>query len=679
MTQDPYRYFRIEAAELLERIGQALLDLDRGTAPGERMPALLRQLHTLKGAARVVKLSVIADAAHRMEDELAPYRNEGTVLSRDVIDRLLAQADEIGRHVKALDQAAAATTSPQTRIVEPTPATISIGRQDTSEVDALLEHIDGAVATLATTTPVFSDLSALRARIELLVRQIAAPSRDVQRPVGAELHGQARRIEELSRAIEDAFRDRVDQMERDLAEIRTAAEAMRLIPARRLVSALERAARDTARSLGKDVVLQSTGSDVRLDGDVLLAVQEALVQVVTNAVVHGVETPAERTRAGKPAIGTILLDVKRIGGRVVFTCQDDGRGLDVDGVRHALHDKGIHAPSADDVAQMLALLPGTGVSTATQVTHSAGRGVGLDVVRDVATRLGGTLRIHTDRGLGFRVELDVPLSVASFDALGVEAVGVPALLAMESILRCERLGERAVTQTDDGYAIAFQGRMIPYVPLAALWTSDRAQHERSRAVLVLATNSDPIAVGVERLRGSRPATMRPLPPGAVSSPAIAGASLDSLGNPVVVLDANGMAQLVRVYRPGRHATSRAVHRVLVIDDSLTTRMMEQSILESAGYHVDLAVSAEDALARLERESYHLFLVDVEMPGMDGFSFVAQTRADPRLRHIPAVLVSSRSHPEDLARGTAVGASGYMIKSRFDQRELLSLIERLITA
>jgi two-component system chemotaxis sensor kinase CheA len=163
--------------------------------------------------------------------------------------------------------------------------------------------------------------------------------------------------------------------------------------------------------------------------------------------------------------------------------------------------------------------------------------------------------------------------------------------------------------------------------------------------------------------------------------------LDATGNPMLVLDPVGLSQQARDYRrssSGRGAAGggfglpkHEVPRVLVVDDSLTTRMMEQSILESAGYHVDLAVSAEEALKRVEQQSYSLFLVDVEMPGMDGFTFVAQTRADARLRDTPAVLVSSRSDPEDLARGRAAGAAGYVIKSRFDQRELLALIERLI--
>lgn len=690
MAQDPYRYFRVEAVELLERIGQALLDLDRGMNASERMPALLRHLHTLKGAARVVKLGTIAEATHRMEDMLAPYRHESAALERNVIDRLLADADAIGAQVKALSAPAAnvanvanapslaeatATTTATTRGADP----IALGRPETAEVDALLEHIDGAIATLAATTPAFSELSALRGRVELLVRQIAAPTRDAQRASGPDLRGQAQRIEALTRAVEDAFRDRVDQMERDLAEIRTAAEAMRLVPAQRLVTALERAARDTARTLGKDVVLQTTGSDVRLDGAVLLAVQEALVQMVTNAVVHGIEAPSERVRAGKASTGTIVLDVKRVSGRVVFACQDDGRGLDVDAVQRAIRDKGgTHAPT-DNLNDLLQFLPRAGISTASQITGNAGRGVGLDVVRDVATRLDGELRIQTWPGQGFRVELDVPLSVASFEALGVEAAGMPAMLAMESIVRCERLEANTVTRGADRSTVAFQGKLIPYFPLAALWTADPSQLERSRALLVLETGGEPIAIGVDRLRGSRTITMRALPLSAMALPAIGGATLDTLGNPVAVLDTKGLADHVSAYRPGAHASQRTVHRVLVIDDSLTTRMMERSILESAGYQVDLAVSAEDGLECAARQSYRLFLVDVEMPGMDGFAFVTQTRADPRFRHIPAVLVSSRSDPEDLAKGRAAGAAGYMIKSRFDQRELLAMIERLIAS
>jgi two-component system chemotaxis sensor kinase CheA len=183
---------------------------------------------------------------------------------------------------------------------------------------------------------------------------------------------------------------------------------------------------------------------------------------------------------------------------------------------------------------------------------------------------------------------------------------------------------------------------------------------------------------VDRLLGTSNIVMRALPELLEADPVISGASLDAEGNPQLVLDPVGLVDAAhrgRRVRRDEPVPPRAP--VLVIDDSLTTRMLEQSILQSAGYEVELAVSAEDGLARARERPYSLFVVDVEMPGMDGFGFVAETRADASLREIPAILVTSRNAPEDRRRGEQVGARAYIVKGEFDQGQLLKTIRRLI--
>ena len=192
-----------------------------------------------------------------------------------------------------------------------------------------------------------------------------------------------------------------------------------------------------------------------------------------------------------------------------------------------------------------------------------------------------------------------------------------------------------------------------------------------------------VAIGVERLLGVANIVMRALPGVVDADPVVAGASLDAEGTPQLVLDPAGLVAF------GEHARGKTCHStaqahaqqapILVIDDSLTTRMLEQSILEAAGYQVELAVSAEDGLVKAHAHRYSLFIVDVEMPGMDGFGFVAQTRADPVLRDTPAILVTSRDAVDDRLRGQQVGASAYIVKGEFDQLQLLQTIRTLIGA
>lgn len=260
MAQDPFKYFRVEAAELLEQIGQCLLDLDREVPVAERLPALLRHIHTMKGAARVVKLPTIAETAHHMEDLLAPYRNTTSALPRDTIDQLLKLNDAIGAHVLALNEkptpaATAIAPKPVAPIVEPLRST----RNDTSDVDALLERISGTVATLGGVRPTLTQVEQLRSWIDLLSKQLSAPVRDATRSTAPNAEAQAlvRRLDDATRALERDLSEHVERLERDLEEVRTTAEGLRLVPASLVFTTLERAARDTARELGKPAHLHS--------------------------------------------------------------------------------------------------------------------------------------------------------------------------------------------------------------------------------------------------------------------------------------------------------------------------------------------------------------------------------------------------------------------------------------
>jgi two-component system chemotaxis sensor kinase CheA len=240
-----------------------------------------------------------------------------------------------------------------------------------------------------------------------------------------------------------------------------------------------------------------------------------------------------------------------------------------------------------------------------------------------------------------------------------------------------------VARTADGETVVYDGQAIPFVPLRRSLRGPAALAPAGggggRSAIVLRGATASAAVGVDRLLGTASLVLRPLPPFAPADRVIAGAAIDGEGTPQLVLDPIELvASAFRSARtPPATTAPEARPPILVIDDSLTTRMLEQSILESAGYEVELATSAEEGLEKAHARRYRLFLVDVEMPGMDGFSFVTTTRADPVLREVPAILVTSRNAPEDRRRGMDAGASGYVVKGDFDQGQLLAVIRGLV--
>jgi two-component system, chemotaxis family, sensor kinase CheA len=406
------------------------------------------------------------------------------------------------------------------------------------------------------------------------------------------------------------------------------------------------------------------------------------LHVVRNAVTHGVEVEAERRAARKPPTGKVRLQVQRVGSQVSFACSDDGAGVDVQSVRRAAVRRGLITAAdsaAVDARRAAALLLAGRLTTAGSVTELSGRGVGLDVARETAARLGGTISLHSDPGLGTTVTIAVPFSIASLDGLVVEAGGAVAAIPLRAIRQTIRVRDSEVCRRGGTETIVHEGRVIPFLTLEqALGRPGPARRRQLVWSAALVQEGDRLAaLAVDRIVGIARIVMRRLPALVEADPVVAGAALDGEGNPQLVLDPGGL--LAAADRPSRPRPEAPSVRppVLVVDDSLTTRMLEKSILESAGYEVDVAVSAEAALLRARERRYGLFVVDVEMPGMDGFEFVRLTRRDGELRHVPAVLVTSRNAPADRKRGMEVGAHAYIVKSEFDQAYLLETVRAVI--
>jgi two-component system chemotaxis sensor kinase CheA len=440
---------------------------------------------------------------------------------------------------------------------------------------------------------------------------------------------------------------------------------------------LERTARDTAQALGKRVVFEGKGHQVRLDAHVLAVLQGALVQLVRNSVAHGIESESARRAAGKSPAGRLRVEVSRRGKRVAFVCADDGRGVDVDAIRQAAQRKGLLAAETRELSpgKLLELLLEGGISTSGSITEVSGRGIGLDVVREAAERLGGEVSVDSKAATGTTVEIVVPVSLSSLDVLTVEASGICVAIPLDAVRTTLRIKTGEVTHAPEGESVLYGGMVIPFMPLErALKDNGRtARMAPSWSAVVVHKGAALAAVGVDRLLGTANVVLRPPPEFAHADPIVAGAFLDAQGDPQVVLDAEGLiAQARRSFKWSVYERPERLP-VLVIDDSLTTRMLERSILEAAGYEVDVATSGEEALEKACRRNYALFLVDVEMPGMDGFTFVERAQNDPMLRHVPAVMVTSRASPEDRQRGQDAGARAYIVKSEFDQTDLLEKI------
>jgi chemotaxis protein histidine kinase CheA/CheY-like chemotaxis protein len=488
------------------------------------------------------------------------------------------------------------------------------------------------------------------------------------------------------------LRELVEDARGRLALVRDGAMGLAMVPVRRVVAAFPRLVRDVASSTGKDVRLTLLGEDVELDKKVLDGVADALKHLVINAVDHGCETPEERIAHDKHPRATVTVAAKAAGGTVVLEVSDDGRGIDEDKVRAAAIERGL-LPVGSTLAggQLFQLLFLAAFSTADTVTSTSGRGVGLDVVKTAVDDLGGTIDVFSELGVGSRFVLTLPITLGVLRCLiarvGDERYAVPVPGVIESL----SLRDVAVDSVAGVSVVIRHGVSVPLLDLGAALGVESSRDPRAALVVRHNGASDLIAWSVDRLEGELELVVKDLGTFVGRLPLVTGATIDGDGSVVCLIDlreisgrAGGTGHLDghgHLGAPGAvdHEPTPMGRkpRILVVEDSVGVRELERVILASAGYDVVTAVDGLDGIARLRAEPADLVLTDVEMPGMDGFTLTRTIRRTRGWEQVPVVIMTSRGDESDRRAGLEAGASAYLLKSDFDQTELVDTVRRLI--
>lgn len=492
------------------------------------------------------------------------------------------------------------------------------------------------------------------------------------------------RLAQLAHAAEDharTLRRLGTSLYADVRELQAVAFSTVLQP-------LARTVREMARARGKDVRLALEGADIRVDRGVLEAVRDPLLHLLRNAVDHGIEAPEVRAAAGKPRQGTVRVGVApRDGATVEVVVADDGAGIDLDALRRAAADLLGVADRADLTERdLIELAFRSGVTTSPVITDLSGRGLGLAIVRERVEQVGGRVEVETRAGRGTEFRLTLPLVLATFRGvvarLGEDAFVVPSA-GVDRVLRVRPddlhgAGDRRTVEVDGaqvGWARLDQ--------LLGLPATEAAGAEWSVAVVV--AGPPRVALEVDEVIEEREVVVKPLGPQLRRVRHLAGATVLPDGRVAPVLNVPDVLQALstavratgRPERAGRDDADGAPRRVLVVEDSITSRSLFKGILEAAGYRVTTAVDGIDAFLKLEAEPIDLIVTDVDMPRLNGLELTARVRADKRFAELPVILITSLGSPLDVERGVEAGANAYIVKSEFDQRGMLDTVRRLI--
>lgn len=658
--------FAAELAEHMAGIREALADAAAGRPVDLR--EFSRRTHSLKGAARAVDLPQSEAAAHDAETILLAVERGERRLDPATLAALRTLADAIEDGARPdpgeadAPEAAAAPTAPTDRV-----------------------HVAGRhVERLARSVHDLANQVAGQDRIAEMVDALAAELADMPATLDGEL---ARRIARLVGTTERLRRELGRQrweLDRAASEIERDAERILLLPVATLFEGHERMVRDLAASQGKFAELTMEPIEAEADRRVLQALREPLLHLLRNAVSHGIEPPAARTRTGKPEGGTIRVTPTTDRGRLNIVIHDDGAGLDPKAIEARAREAGLIAPGSPTPSRraLYALLFEQGFSTSRTVDEVSGRGIGLSVVAETVRRLHGRVRILPGRPTGTEIRVSVPLALARQALLLVEAGGTRHALPAANVDRVLHLTPDAFDRTEGGAVLMLDGEPLPVAELADLLGLPAAEPaEGARPALIVEGSDQRRVLLVDALDDVRSLVVGDPTAVAADVPMVWGTVLLEDGVALVLepeallaADASGPRRQPRI------APARPVQRtVLVVDDSITTRTLEKSILEAQGYRVLIAV---DGLAGLERlrsgmDAIDLVVADVEMPRMDGFGLLNAIRNDPALQALPVVMMTSRNSPDDIERGLSLGANAYVTKQEFDQGTLISVVQQLV--
>lgn len=483
-----------------------------------------------------------------------------------------------------------------------------------------------------------------------------------------------------------ADRRRFDtQLERLLEDVK----GTLMLPFSTLLAGFPKMVHDLARDAGKDVAFELRGSDTEIDKRILERIKDALVHVVRNSIDHGVELPAERTRRGKAPRAKMSLAVTQTAGKVDIRVTDDGAGIDGAAVKMAAVQAGaMTAGEAEALSDhdAIQLVFRSGVTTRREVTTLSGRGLGMAIVQDSVVMLGGTVSLESTVGVGTTIRITLPLTLATLRGTLVRVANREFVIPTANVVRVLRVTRAAINRVENRDSLCLEGTTLSLVRLAAVLGLSAGPvaggDSAPLTLLVLGHGQASIAFIVDAVMGEQEVLAKPLGRLLPQVRNLAGATVSGSGRVVPILDvADLLASAVdraraNVTEAGSGQAVRA-KRLLVVDDSITTRTMLQSILDSAGFDVKTAPDGSVAFNLLRAEPFDLVVSDVEMPRLDGFELTRRIRGDPSLADVPVVLVTACEALEDRERGVDAGANAYIVKGDFDQSNLLDVIRRLI--
>ena len=730
--------FRVEADEHLQVIGAGLLALEKTPVAGEQhslVETVFRAAHSLKGAARAVNFTEVESICQSLEDVFSAWKRGKNKPSLQALDKAHRSLDAVTRILAAptMHQVADAHSPLLSRTQAARPVETAESRSSANEpialekpvveetvriavakLDSQLLEAEEMLAVKLTTGQRASDLRVLVERLEEWKKEWATVQPEVralrqtfERPgsvqVAASPSGLTRLVEffdwnyDFLRSLESNVTTLKRTAEQDhlvvgklVDDLLEDSKKLLMLPLATLSALFQKVVRDLCRDQGKQADLVIHGDEVEIDKRILEEMKDPFIHLLRNCVDHGIETPEERIKLDKPPRARITLAVSPLNGnKVELLVSDDGAGIEVEEVKESAVKHGSISPgeaSRLSESEALALIFQTDVSTSPIITQLSGRGLGLAIVREKTEKLGGHVSVESHRHAGTTIRITLPVALATFRGILVESANRLFIVPAAQVERVARFKAEDVQTVEGRETLSLNGRAVALVRMDAVLELPPAQRNgntlAATPVVILGAGDQRVAFAVDAVLDEQEVLVKRLGRPLSRVRNIAGATVLGSGRVAPILNVADLLKSARKTGDAARVITKAspteahAKTILVVEDSITSRMLLKGILESAGYQVTTAVDGIEAFTTLRGERFDLVVSDVEMPRMNGFDLTAQIRADKKLAELPVVLVTALETREDRERGIDVGANAYLIKSSFDQSNLLEAVRRL---
>jgi chemotaxis protein histidine kinase CheA len=730
--------FLAESAQYLTELNNGILMLEKNPDTPELLTQLFRTAHSLKGASRMMGFAEVAAAAHAIEELFSELQAGKVTFDTAAADKVFAMLDTVknalgqaaesapppkkGKTVKKPDIPVETTPEPMVE-ASPAPAaateSVNYLRVPVDRINHLMnligEIVIGKVKSsykINTSRRLLKQIITIENEVRNLKESLKASfsiTDQLLHHQGSILRASQRmddaagllniihtieailgHLRQEMGAFVDDIHAEVFHLNPVIEELQQKVKEMRMLPCAVVFEGFPRLVRDLAREQGKNINFVVDGAETELDKKVLESIKAPLIHVLRNAVDHGIELPKDRKAAGKEEMGTITLRATQQGGKVIIAISDDGQGIDLEHIKAmALEKELISAKDLEALSddKVLNLIFKEGFSTAPIITDVSGRGIGLNVVQEELSRLKGDVHLTTQKGKGSTILLELPLTIAIQRVLLVGAGGCRWAFPVSGLVETVRFALDDVKTIENRMVARLHGASLPLVSLVdTLNIAQKPNAELSTrgSVTAVVVSSIHYQVGfiVDRVEGEEEVFVKSVGPYLGKVKCVGGATILASGEVIVILDTDNLIQaaqqttLSSLQPHKQRAAKKLRKKVLVVEDSLTTRELEKTILENSGYDVETAIDGLDALDKLGHTVYDVIVSDIQMPRMDGFELCKTIKSDEKLKAIPVIFVTALSKEEEKRKGIKVGAQAYITKGQFDQGNLLETIERV---